>query len=107
MKVMELNRIADIVKQILEIDKLAREDDCYLMLKVLEKTHPEEVGKKFSEVMLNAKRNKINFESIRRCCQKVQERNPYLKNTETAKARAVEEIEYMQFANENHIPSLD
>ena len=100
MKVMELNRIADIVKAILEEDKLAREDDCYLMLKVLEKTHPEEVGKRFSEVMLNAKRNKINFESIRRCRQKVQEKNPQLKNIKTAEAREAEQEEYLEYVRE-------
>lgn len=107
MKVTDLMKISAIVKDILEKDELARKDDCYLMLKVLERTHPEEVGKKFSEVMLNAKSNKINFESIRRCRQKVQEKNPYLKNEETAKAREIEQEEYMIFVNENHIPRVD
>lgn len=107
MKTEELYKITNIVKDILETDKLARKDDCYLMLKVLERTHPEEVGKRFSEVMLNAKRNKINFESIRRCRQKVQEKNPHLKDKETAEARKTEESEYINFANENHIPMID
>lgn len=106
MKLMELVKIADIVKDILETDTLAREDDCYLMLKVLERTHPEEVGKTFSEVMLHAKRNKINFESIRRCRQKVQEKHPELKEKETAEAREEEQLEYIDFANENHIPMI-
>ena len=106
MKTEELLKISNIVKDILEIDELARRDDCYLMLKVLERTHPEEVGKRFSEVMLNAKRNKINFESIRRCRQKVQEKNPELKDEETAAKRNVEQAEYINFANENHIPNI-
>lgn len=107
MKTEELYKITNIVKEILETDELARRDDSYLMLKVLERTHPKEVGKKFSEVMLNAKRNKINFESIRRCRQKVQEKNPELKDKETSKAREREQSEYIDFANENHIPMID
>lgn len=107
MKVMELVRLASVVKEILETDALAREDDCYLMLKVIERTHPEEVGKTFREVMLHAKSNKINFESIRRCRQKVQEKHPELKITKTAEARDKEQEEYYMFANEKHIPSLE
>lgn len=101
MKTEKLKRIADIVKDILEQDYLARTDDCYLMLKVLEVTHPNEVGKTFSEVMLNAKRNKINFESIRRCRQRVQEKRPYLKDVDTAEKREEEISEYRKFALEN------
>ncbi len=101
MKTNKLRKIADIVKDILEQDELARTDDCYLMLKVLEITHPNEVGKIFTEVMLNAKRNKINFESIRRCRQKVQEKYPELKDIDIAEKRAEEIGEYRQFALEN------
>lgn len=100
MKTKELRKIADIVKDILEQDELARTDDCYLMLKVLEITHPNEIGKTFSAVMLNAKRNKINFESIRRCRQKVQEKYPELKDIDIAEKRAEEIGEYRQFALE-------
>lgn len=100
MKTENLRKIADIVKDILEKDDLARTDDCYLMLKVLEKTHPQEVGKAFAEVMLNAKRNKINFESIRRCRQKVQEKYPELRDIDTAEKRAEEIGEYRKFALE-------
>ncbi len=101
MKTKELRKIADIVKEILEQDELARTDDCYLMLKVLEITHPNEVGKAFKEVMLNAKRNKINFESIRRCRQKVQEKYPELKDMNTVEKRGKEIGEYREFALED------
>lgn len=101
MKVEKLRKLADIVKEILEQDELARTDDCYLMLKVLEITHPNEVGKAFSEVMLNAKRNKINFESIRRCRQKVQEKYPELKDIVVTEKRGEEIGEYRQFALED------
>ncbi len=100
MNTSKLKRMADIVKDILEQDNLARTDDCYLTLKVLKITHPKEVGKTFAEVMLNAKRNKINFESIRRCRQKVQEKYPHLKDISTTEKRAEEIIEYRKFAIE-------
>lgn len=48
--------------------------------------------------MLNAKKNKINFESIRRCRQKVQEKHPNLKDSKTAEARFKEQSEYQRFA---------
>ena len=98
MKTKDLIKLSDLVKEILEKDELAREDDCYLMLKVIEKTHPEETGKTFAEVMLNAKKNKINFESIRRCRQKVQEKYPHLKNKKVADARFEDSMEYEIFA---------
>lgn len=98
MKTQKLIKLSDTIKEILEQDELARKDDCYLMLRVLEKTHPQEVGKKFAEVMLNAKKNKINFESIRRCRQKVQEKYPNLKDLKTVEARFEEQSEYQRFA---------
>lgn len=100
MNTSKLKRMADIVKDILEKDNLAKTDDCYLTLKVLEITHPKEVGKAFTEVMLNAKKNKINFESIRRCRQKVQEKYPHLKNITTAEKRTEEISKYRKFALE-------
>lgn len=98
MKTKELIRISDIVKEILEEDELARKDDNYLILRVVQIMHPEEVGKTFVDVMFNAKKNKINFESIRRCRQKVQQKHPELKDIETAEARFEEQSEYQRFA---------
>lgn len=101
MKTKELRKIADIVKDILEQDDLARTDDNYLIFKVVQITHPQEAGKAFAEVMLNAKSNKINFESIRRCRQKVQEKYPELKDANTTEKRAEEVSEYRKFALED------
>lgn len=98
MKTIDLMKLSDRVKEILEKDELARQDDCYLILKVIEKTHPDEVGKTFADVMFNAKKNKINFESIRRCRQKVQEKYPYLKTPKVENARFEEQSEYQRFA---------
>lgn len=98
MKTKELIKISDIVKEILEKDELARKDDNYLILRVVQIMHPEEAGKAFIDVMFNAKKNKINFESIRRCRQKVQQEHPELKDKETAEARFEEQSEYQRFA---------
>lgn len=93
-----LNQLKDIVEQILINDEKARKDDNYLILKVVEKLHPDQVGKSFNEVMLNARQNKINFESIRRCRQKVQQIYPELKDFNTATKRQQEIERYLEFA---------
>lgn len=93
-----LNDLRKVVEVILINDVNARKDDNYLILKVIEILHPSEANKSFSDVMLNAKNNKINFESIRRCRQKVQELNPKLKDKETAKARECAVDNYKDFA---------
>lgn len=93
-----LNQLKDIVEQILIDDEKARKDDNYLILKVIEKLHPEQVGKRFNEVMLNAKQNGINFESIRRCRQRVQQLYPELKDLNTAKKRQQQIESYLDFA---------
>lgn len=89
---MNLNNIRMIVESILLDDIKARKDDCYLILRVVEKLHPEETGKSFEDVMLNAKKNHINFESIRRCRQKVQSEYPELKDEETMIVREKKRI---------------
>lgn len=93
-----LNQLKDIVEEILINDEKARKDDNYLILKVVEKLHPEQVEKSFDEVMLNAKKNRINFESIRRCRQKVQQLYPELKDFNTATKRQNEIERYLNFA---------
>ncbi len=52
MKLEKLMRLDKIVEQILKEDPLAREDDCYLILKVVQKTHPDLVGTTFANVMI-------------------------------------------------------
>ena len=93
-----LSDLRKIVETILINDVDARKDDNYLILRVIEVLHPSEADKSFSEVMLNAKKNRINFESIRRCRQKVQELNPQLKDKETVQARTHAIDSYRDFA---------
>lgn len=62
MKIARLRNLEKIVKEILERDKYAREDDCYLILRVVQKIYPEEAGKTFANVMISAKYLGISFE---------------------------------------------
>ena len=100
MKKEKLKNLEKIVEEIIRNDELARKDDCYLILKVVEKTYPNELGKKFTDVMFNAKSKGINFESITRCRRKLQEKYPELKEVETAKIREKEQEEYINYALE-------
>lgn len=98
MKVNKIKNIEKIVKEILEEDELARRDDCYLILKVIEKLYPMEVGKTFYSVMISATNRGISFETITRARRRVQQKNPWLKDDETAKIRNEEQKEYIDYA---------
>jgi hypothetical protein len=98
MKTKDLYKLEDIIKDILEKDYMARSDDAYLIFRVVQVTHPHMAGTTFAEVMLNAKRNKLNFESIRRCRQKIQAKYPELKDKYTAEVRENEQDEYERYA---------
>lgn len=107
MKLDKLIRLDKIVEEILLEDKLAREDDNYLILKVVQRTNPEIAGTTFANVMFNAKSKGISFESITRARRKVQQRNPELVNEEIEGIRQAEQLEYMEYANSRHIPRID
>lgn len=98
MKLARLINIESLVKQILEEDTLAREDDCYLILQVVTKMYPKEACKTFEQVMRRAKHNGISFESVTRARRKVQKKYPELKNEIVADLRNEEQNEYKQFA---------
>ena len=100
MKKQKLFKLEEVVKQILTNDKLAKIDDCYLILEVIRKLYPYEVGKTFAEVMFGAKNKGINFESITRARRKVQKKYPELKDEETAQIRNEEQKEYIEFSRE-------
>ena len=93
-----LKRLEEIVEEILRNDQLAREDDCYLILQVISKIYPYEIGKRFETVMFNAKNKGISFESITRCRRKLQERNPELRDEETVKKRNEKQKEYIKYS---------
>lgn len=100
MKVARLRNLSKIVEEILRSDELARKDDNYLMLEVIRKIYPYEVGKTFANVMFNAKSKGISFESITRARRSVQKKYPELKDMEMAEIRDKEQEEYIQFSKE-------
>lgn len=104
MKLYKLIRLEKIVEEVLQKEPLTREDDCYLILMVVQKLFPEDYSKPFYKVMTEAKYKGISFESITRARRKVQRNHPELVHKETEEARQEEQIEYMEYANEKHIP---
>lgn len=100
MKKEKLKNLEKIVEKIIRNDQLAREDDCYLILKVVEKVYSNEVGKTFADVMFNAKLKGINFESITRARRKLQEKYPELKEAEITQIRDKEQEAYIEYALE-------
>lgn len=89
------NEIKNAVAYILWQDELARKDDCYLIMRVIQEIEPELVGETFINVMTNAKYKGISFESITRCRRKYLNEHPELKDIETEKARREEEENYI------------
>ena len=71
-----------------------------MILKVVEKVYPNEVGKTFADVMFNAKLKGINFESITRARRKLQEKYPELKEAEITQIRDKEQEAYIEYALE-------
>lgn len=94
----KLRKLEEIVEDILRNDKLSRIDDCYLILRVISKLYPNEIGKSFEIVMFNAKRKGISFESITRCRRKLQEKYPELKDKDIAKIRNMKQKEYVKYS---------
>ena len=78
MKLYKLISLEKTVEEILRKEPLAREDDCYLIFKVVQRTNPELAGATFANVMFNAKAKGISFESITRARRKVQRKHPEL-----------------------------
>lgn len=100
MKVTKLKNLEKVVMQVLQNDKLARIDDCYLILEVIKKLFPYEVGKTFTQVMFNAKNKGISFESITRCRRRLQRKYPELKDIKNAEIRNEEQKEYIKYNEE-------
>jgi hypothetical protein len=75
----ELHTTQDIVKEILETNKMARNSDMALYVKVCEKINPGALSKPFWVVLLSLKEyNLPNFETVRRTRQKLQASYPEL-----------------------------
>ena len=100
MKIARLRNIRKIVKEILEDEPLSREDDLYLILKVVQKLYPKDYAKPFYKVMTEAKYKGISFESITRARRQVQRQYLELKDSKVAEIRDKEQEEYREFAKE-------
>ena len=107
MKLDKLIRLDKVVEEVLREYPQTRKDDNYLIFKVVQRTNPELAGSTFANVMFSAKSEGISFESITRARRKVQRKYPELEDCETESARQAEQIEYMEYANSNHIPYVD
>lgn len=107
MKLNNLLKLDKVVEEVLREDKLARRDDCYLILRVIQKMNPKLATETFFNVMINARFYRISFESITRCRRRLQKKYPELADSKIESARQAEQLEYMQYANENHIPFME
>ena len=82
------------VCKILDENEQAREDDNYLILKVVQELEPELVGTAFANVMFNLKYKKISLESITRARRRWAETHQDLLNSDVEDARRKEEENY-------------
>lgn len=82
------------VYKILDEDEKAREDDNYLIFKVVQELEPELAGTTFANVMFNLKYKNISFEGITRARRKWVEEHRDLLNANVEDARRKEEENY-------------
>lgn len=82
------------VYSILDENEKAREDDNYLILKVVQVLEPELAGTTFAHVMLNLGYKKISLGSITRARRKWAETHRDLLNSNVEDARRKEEENY-------------
>ena len=94
------------VYKILQEDSYARENDNYLILRVVQELEPELAGTTFINVMQKLNYKGISFEGITRARRKFFEQYPQLKVEDVEKARRKEEEEYI-LEYSNHIPRID
>lgn len=87
-------KIKPTVYKILSKDRLAREDDWYLIQQVIINMLPYNVGSSFGQVLQGMKVKGISFEAITRCRRKFMEENPHLKVLSTDIIRKAEREKY-------------
>lgn len=98
--------VAKKTRRILQEEPYARENDGYLIRRVIEELEPDLYKKDFKTIMDNLQFYKISFESITRARRKFFEKNPQLKVEKSEIARREKEQEYyLEYAN--HIPRID
>ena len=98
--------VAKTTRKILLEEPYSRENDGYLIRRVIEILEPDLYKKDFRNIMDNLQFTGISFESITRARRKFFEENPQLKIEKTEIARREKEEEYyLEYAN--HITQID
>ena len=99
---MELQKLCEVVEDILERYEHTRSSDGDLYLKVCSMMNSKALTMPFGEVLLNMKELNIpRFESVRRCRQKLQAKRPELCATDIVEGyRVINERKYRMFAKE-------
>lgn len=88
--------VAKVTREILQTEPYSRENDGYLIRRVVETLEPDLYKKDFREIMDNLQFYKISCESITRARRKFLEEHPELIPKETEKARRIEEEKYIK-----------
>ena len=86
------------VYKILDEDEKAREDDNYLIFKVVQELEPELAGTTFANVMFNLGNKQISLESITRARRKIQSKYPELTNKKIASFRDKKQKEFIAYS---------
>lgn len=98
--------VAKTTRKILLEEPYSRENDGYLIRRVIEILEPNLYKQSFKNVMDNLQFYKISLEGITRARRKFFEENPNLKVEKTEIARREKEQEYyLEYSN--HIPKID
>lgn len=98
--------IKRIVSQILDSDGYARQDDNYLILRVVQELEPELAGTTFVNVMQRLSYKGVSCESITRARREWASRNPELKVDKAERVRRQKEEEYyLEYSR--HVPRID
>ena len=93
-------------REILRTEPYARENDGYLIRRVIEELEPNLYKTSFKTIMDNLQFSGISIESITRARRKFFEDNPELKIKEAEKARREKEQEYyLEYSR--HIPRIN
>ena len=97
-----LQKLCEVVEDVLERFENTRSSDGYLYLKVCSEMNSEALTMPFGYVLNNMKElNVPRFESVRRCRQKLQAKRPELCATDIVEGyRIINERKYRMFAKE-------
>lgn len=97
--------VAKVARQILQDEPYFRENDGYLIRRVVETLEPNLYKKNFMEIMDNLQYYGISCESITRARRKFLEQHPELKIKQVEEIRREKEQEYYEEYS-RHIPQI-